>query len=190
MRGRARLELVPVVPPRSRARRRDLCARVARRRIPIWTCSMFRSGRAPASAAASPRATRWASRREIVGVQSAEAPAYALSFAAGTSCAPTARDTRADGMATRVPDEDALADHSQGRRAHRARHATTKSPTRSAPIGPTRTISPKAPARRRSPRRSGETATGRARRSASFSPAATSISTCSRAGSSGRRGRR
>jgi len=46
---------------------------------------------------------------EIVGVQSAEAPAYALSFAAGHVVRTDSADTFADGMATRVPDEEALA---------------------------------------------------------------------------------
>jgi threonine dehydratase len=46
---------------------------------------------------------------EIVGVQSTEAPSYALSFAAGTVVSTNSSDTRADGMATRVPDPDALA---------------------------------------------------------------------------------
>jgi threonine dehydratase len=46
---------------------------------------------------------------EIVGVQSTEAPSYALSFASGTLVKTNSSDTRADGMATRVPDEDALA---------------------------------------------------------------------------------
>jgi len=46
---------------------------------------------------------------EIVGVQSTEAPSYALSFAAGTVVRTNSSDTRADGMATRVPDADALA---------------------------------------------------------------------------------
>jgi threonine dehydratase len=48
-------------------------------------------------------------RTEIVGVQSAEAPAYALSFAAGHAVRTNSADTFADGMATRVPDEEALA---------------------------------------------------------------------------------
>jgi threonine dehydratase len=48
-------------------------------------------------------------RCEIVGVQSTEAPAYALSFASGTLVKTNSSDTLADGMATRVPDEDALA---------------------------------------------------------------------------------
>jgi threonine dehydratase len=47
-------------------------------------------------------------RTEIVGVQSNEAPAYALSFAAGHAVRTNSADTFADGMATRVPDEDAL----------------------------------------------------------------------------------
>lgn len=48
-------------------------------------------------------------RTEIVGVQSTEAPAYAQSFAAGRVITTEASDTRADGMATRVPDPAALA---------------------------------------------------------------------------------
>ncbi|MFZ0764065.1 threonine dehydratase [Bradyrhizobium sp.] len=48
-------------------------------------------------------------KTEIVGVQSTEAPSYALSFAAGTLVKTNSSNTRADGMATRVPDEDALA---------------------------------------------------------------------------------
>ena len=46
---------------------------------------------------------------EIVGVQSTEAPSYALSFAAGKVVATNSSNTLADGMATRVPDADALA---------------------------------------------------------------------------------
>ncbi len=45
---------------------------------------------------------------EIIGVQSAAAPAYALSFAAGHVVPTASADTLADGMATRVPDEEAL----------------------------------------------------------------------------------
>jgi threonine dehydratase len=48
-------------------------------------------------------------KTEIVGVQSTEAPAYALSFAAGRVVSTNSADTCADGMATRVPDEEALA---------------------------------------------------------------------------------
>ena len=70
---------------------------------------MSRSARGRASAAASPRATRSVCKTEIVGVQSAEAPAYALSFAAGHVVRTNSADTFADGMATRVPDEEALA---------------------------------------------------------------------------------
>jgi threonine dehydratase len=47
-------------------------------------------------------------KTEIVGVQSTEAPSYALSFAAGTVVSTNSSNTRADGMATRVPDQDAL----------------------------------------------------------------------------------
>jgi threonine dehydratase len=48
-------------------------------------------------------------RTEIVGVQSTEAPSYALSFTAGTVVKTNSSNTLADGMATRVPDADALA---------------------------------------------------------------------------------
>ena len=48
-------------------------------------------------------------KTEIVGVQSTEAPSYALSFAAGTIVMTNSSNTRADGMATRVPDAEALA---------------------------------------------------------------------------------
>jgi threonine dehydratase len=46
---------------------------------------------------------------EIVGVQSTEAPSYALSFAAGGLVTTETSNTHADGMATRIPDEEALA---------------------------------------------------------------------------------
>src|ERR1700688_134067 len=46
---------------------------------------------------------------EIVGVQSTEAPSYALSFAAGMVVRTNSSDTRADGIATRARDADALA---------------------------------------------------------------------------------
>jgi len=46
---------------------------------------------------------------KIVGVQSTEAPSYALSFAAGTVVSTNSSNTLADGMATRVPDAEALA---------------------------------------------------------------------------------
>ena len=48
-------------------------------------------------------------KTEVVGVQSTEAPSYALSFASGTLVKTNSSDTLADGMATRVPDEEALA---------------------------------------------------------------------------------
>ena len=48
-------------------------------------------------------------RTEIVGVQSAQAPSYALSFAARTVVNTNSSNTLADGMATRNPDADALA---------------------------------------------------------------------------------
>ena len=48
-------------------------------------------------------------KTEIVGVQSTEAPSYALSFAAGMVVTTETSHTLADGMATRVPDAEALA---------------------------------------------------------------------------------
>lgn len=48
-------------------------------------------------------------KTEIVGVQSSEAPSYALSFAAGKVVNTNSSNTRADGMATRNPDPEALA---------------------------------------------------------------------------------
>ncbi|KIZ46417.1 MULTISPECIES: threonine dehydratase [Rhodopseudomonas] len=47
-------------------------------------------------------------RTEIVGVQSTLAPSYALSFAAGTIVTTETSDTLADGLATRIPDPNAL----------------------------------------------------------------------------------
>ena len=46
---------------------------------------------------------------EIIGVQSTEAPSYALSFAAGRVVETNSANTKADGMATRQPDAEALA---------------------------------------------------------------------------------
>jgi threonine dehydratase len=48
-------------------------------------------------------------KTKIIGVAAAEAPAYALSFAAGRAVAASATTLLADGMACRVPDEDSLA---------------------------------------------------------------------------------
>src|SRR3954469_8026380 len=45
-------------------------------------------------------------RTEVVGVQSTEAPCYALSFAAGTLVTTATSHTLADGMATRIHDAD------------------------------------------------------------------------------------
>jgi threonine dehydratase len=47
-------------------------------------------------------------RAEIVGVVAAEAPSYALSFAAGRPVPTNSADTIADGLAVRVPDPNAL----------------------------------------------------------------------------------
>jgi threonine dehydratase len=46
---------------------------------------------------------------EIVGVVAANAPTYALSFAAGHTVSTNSADTIADGLAVRVPDDGALA---------------------------------------------------------------------------------
>jgi threonine dehydratase len=48
-------------------------------------------------------------KTEIVGVQSTEAPSYALSFAAGMVVTTDTSNTLADGVATRIPDADAVA---------------------------------------------------------------------------------
>src|SRR5215471_2277308 len=48
-------------------------------------------------------------KTEVVGVVAAEAPAYALSFAAGKPVSTNSANTMADGVACRVPDPDALA---------------------------------------------------------------------------------
>jgi threonine dehydratase len=48
-------------------------------------------------------------KTKIIGVQSTEAPSYALSLAAGRCVSTTTSNTRADGMATRVPDPDSFA---------------------------------------------------------------------------------
>lgn len=47
-------------------------------------------------------------KTRVVGVVSTEAPAYALSFAAGTVVPTNSADTMADGMAVRGPDAEAL----------------------------------------------------------------------------------
>jgi threonine dehydratase len=47
-------------------------------------------------------------KTEIVGVQSTEAPSYARSFKAGTIVSTNSSNTRADGLATRVPDAEAF----------------------------------------------------------------------------------
>jgi threonine dehydratase len=48
-------------------------------------------------------------KTEIVGVQATEAPSYALSFAAGAVVTTKTSNTLADGVATRIPDADAVA---------------------------------------------------------------------------------
>ncbi len=53
-------------------------------------------------------------RTEIIGVQSAGAPAYALSLAAGHVVQINAAETNADGLAVRIPDAGAFAIIQQG----------------------------------------------------------------------------
>ena len=48
-------------------------------------------------------------KTEIVGVQSTQAPSYAMSFAAGRVVTTETSNTLADGMATRIPDAEAVA---------------------------------------------------------------------------------
>lgn len=48
-------------------------------------------------------------KTKVVGVVAANAPAYALSFAAGKPVSTNSADTMADGVACRVPDPDAFA---------------------------------------------------------------------------------
>lgn len=48
-------------------------------------------------------------KTEIIGVQSENAPSYALSFKAGHVVETNSADTKADGLATRMPDPTALA---------------------------------------------------------------------------------
>ncbi len=65
---------------------------------------------------------------EIVGVVAAEAPTYALSFAAGTPVHTNSADTIADGLAVRVPDNSALEVIRRG-----ASHIVTVSESRDPP---------------------------------------------------------
>ena len=58
----------------------------------------------------------------IVGVVSASAPAYAQSFASGTSVSRDATTSIADGMACRTPGARRAGHHPRGRRPHRGGH--------------------------------------------------------------------
>src|SRR5437879_955149 len=53
-------------------------------------------------------------KTEVVGVQSTEAPSYALSFAAGMVVTTETSNTRADGVATRIPDADPVSSICKG----------------------------------------------------------------------------
>ena len=68
---------------------------------------MCRSGWDRASAARSAR-DLLGRKTEIVGVQSTHAPAYARSLEAGEPVEIPSADTRADGLAVRIPDPAAL----------------------------------------------------------------------------------
>jgi threonine dehydratase len=91
-------------------------------------------------------------KTEIVGVQSTEAPSYALSFAAGKIVSTNSSTTRADGMATRVPDAERWRSSARAPRAL-CRFPMTRSAPPFVPTGPTRITSPKVRARPRLPRR-------------------------------------
>ena len=120
-RGRARLRIRPLVPPRfrasgSRPMRYELFTAVE----PSSTPSTFRSGSAPAFAALI-------AARDLLGLQdqdrrsgraNAPMPIGSRSQPAA-SCRPTRRMTFADGMAVRVPDATALEIIRGGRRADR-----------------------------------------------------------------------
>ena len=97
-----------VLPSRSRARRLDLRARAPRASTPTSTCSMFRSARARGSAAASRRATRSASRPRSSASRRPRRRPMRCPSPPAASCRTDSADTFADGMATRVPDEEAL----------------------------------------------------------------------------------
>ena len=110
----------------------------------------------------------------IVGVVAEAAPTYAKSFAAGKPVSTATSDTFADGLATRIPDADALAIILKGA-------PSASSPSPRPPCGPpcattspTPTTWPKAPAPRRWPRLGWNAANARAAASASSSRAATS----------------
>jgi threonine dehydratase len=66
-------------------------------------------GQGSGIAACAAARNAYAPRTRIVGVVSAHAPCYALSFAAGHAVEAAATTQLADGMACRVPDADALA---------------------------------------------------------------------------------
>src|SRR3954451_19561421 len=85
--------------------------------IPIWTLYTRRLGSAPGYAALSGRATLLGLRTEIVGVVSSLSNAYRLSFDAGRVVPINSASTFADGIAVRVPDENAVAVIRSGARA-------------------------------------------------------------------------
>ena len=147
-----RPRICAVLPSRSGAGRCDLCARTAAQQRRTSTCSTFRSGRGRASAAASWRAICSGSKTEIVGVQSTEAPSFALSFAAGTVVRTNSSNTRPTAWRRASPMPRRLRSSARAPRAS-SRSPTMRSPPRYGPTGPIRIISPRARAPPHLPRR-------------------------------------
>jgi threonine dehydratase len=91
-------------------------------------------------------------KTRIVGVVSAQAPCYALSFRASRAIEAPVTTQIADGLACRIPDAEAL--ELMLRMSRRSsRSATTRSPPPCGCCLPRHITSPKAPAPRRWPRR-------------------------------------
>ena len=103
-----RARIRAVVPSRPGVGGRDLCARIAAQ-APDLDVLYVPIGQGSGICGCILARDLLGRNTEIVGVQSTEAPSYALSFAAGTVVTTETSDTLADGMATRVPDPDALA---------------------------------------------------------------------------------
>ena len=186
-RGLARPGAGSLVPPRSRARRRDLRARTPERASgPRCALRPDRPGlgdlrlhRRARRAGAEDRDRR----RAIDG----SAGLRACRSRPDTWCTTNSADTLADGMATRVPDEEALDGHPQGRCSHRAgqrRRDRRRDPRLLDRYAQSRRRRGSGAARRRL---EGKVDDSRARKSASSCRAATSISISSSAGSSARR---
>jgi threonine dehydratase len=125
-------------------------------------------------------------KTEIVGVVAENAPAFALSFAAGQPVPTNSARTFADGVACRDPQADAFAISRPARRAS-SPSARMRSPKRSVSTTPRRTIWPRVRVLRRLPHCSRKRPATPASARASFSQAAISICRCSRRFSAARR---